>query len=258
MDWRDEPVPPQVVEAAGKHRLGVLLTSARTSGLSPAVQGMSGLALVVVIAYLVSMVGTALNLPGPVLTVLALVGILGGLVVVLLVRSRGRALYLFEGGAVVVRDGKHVLEVVPWAEMVPVEVDQRRIGHQTRNIVAALTISGARGKVFACIDEVAVRLADVIASVEAGRAWAALRAGRSVVYGPLTLTPTDLVVSGTAVPWAHVTQFRCGELWFVVRGAGPVGAPELARVPRATVPHQRTVIALGERMGAEARQPHSG
>jgi hypothetical protein len=164
-------------------------------------------------------------------------------------------LYLFEGGAVVVRDRRRVVEVVPWGEMVPVEFDQRKVTTGNGSSFPALQISGANGKVFACTHDEAVRLADVIASVEVQRAHAALRAGRSVVYGPITFTRDTLFIDRTAVPWAEVTRIRTGDWWLVVRGAGADGTAVLGRVFRSVVPHQRTVISLGERLGAAARQP---
>jgi hypothetical protein len=144
--------------------------------------------------------------------------------------------------------------------MVPMETDQRRvrIGGGGGRTFPALYVLGAHGRVFTCTHDEAVRLADVIASVEVRRAWAALQAGRPVVYGPITFTADSLVVGDTEVPWADVTRLRVGDLWLVVRGAGTFVGAELARVLRPQVPHLRTVLSLGERMATAAREPHAG
>lgn len=257
-DWRDEAVPPRVVDAAAEHRLGALLTSARTSGLSPAMRGLGVVGLLLVVPYLAAMLGTVLGLPDPVRMGLTLIATVGGLVALILIWARSSALYLFEGGAVVARERERGVVVVPWAEMVPIETDQSHASTSSQRTFPALYINGARGRVFSCTHDEAVRLADVIASVEVRRAWAALQAGRSVVYGPMTFTTDNLVVGDTVVPWADVTRFRVGDLWIVVRGSGTHTAVELARVLRPQVPHLRTVLSLGERLATAAREPHAG
>jgi hypothetical protein len=254
MDWRDDRVPPRVVDAAAEHGMGALLTMVRTKALTPTERVLGGGMAFLGAPFLVAVLGTLGQVSRDVIYIVVLgVLVLAGLGAVL-VAVFGSRLYLFQGGAVVLKERRSTLEVVPWAGLAPVEGEQRPIRPDANTPFPVLEIRGPRGVVFSCSHGEAVRLADVISSVELPRAWAALRAGTPVGYGPFTFTPEALVVGQLEVPWADVTRFRTTGLEIVVRGAGVHGADNLTRVFRAQVPHQRTVIALGEQLGAEARQ----
>ncbi|MCO1655801.1 hypothetical protein [Pseudonocardia humida] len=260
MDWRDEVVPPQVVDAAAAHGLGALLTSARGSGLTPVVRMIGGVVALLVLPWLVLTGLMALQVAHPVVVV-AFVGVLlTGAAGAGALRAANPVLYLFEGGAVVSADRRRAIQVVPWAELVPIENERRGVpfGGASGPSITVLDVHGPRGRVFRCEGREAVRLADVIASVELPRARAALRLGSPVRYGSLTLTPDALVVGPLPTPWADVTRLHAVDHHVVVGGVFDVGPVELLRVPRREVPHQRTLIALGEQLGVAARQPHAG
>jgi hypothetical protein len=258
MDWRDQPVPPRVRDAAAEHRLGALLTAVRTKALTPTERALGGGLAFIGAPFLVAVLANLGGVPAQTMMSMVYGVLLLACAAALLVALFGSRLYLFEGGAVVVKERRSALEVVPWAQLVPVEGEQQRIGPGGAGRFPVLELRGPRGRVFSCGHADAVRLADVISSVELPRAWAALQAGTPVRYGPLTLAPHALLVGEASIPWADVTRFRTTVLDLVVRGAGAHGAEDLARVLRHEVPHQRTVIALGERLGTAARQPARG
>jgi hypothetical protein len=254
MDWRDEPVPPRVRDAAAEHGLGALLTAVRSKALTPAGRVLGGGAAFVGAPFLVAVLCNGAGVPFEVMAKLVYGVLAVAAVAAVLVALSGSRLYLFEGGAVVVGERRAALEVVPWAQLLPIEGEERTIRPDGGAPFPVLEVRGPRGRVFSCSHGEAVRLADVICSVELARAWAALQAGAAVHYGPLTLTRRTLAVGDLVLPWADVTRIRATGPQLVVRGAGPRGAGDLAGVLRVEVPHERTAIALGERMGAAARQ----
>jgi hypothetical protein len=241
-----------VVAAAAERGLGAPLTCARSSGLTPVVR-VGGVAAVLFLLTQVSLASGQLS--GPLF--LAAVGLVGlvcaGAVAAL--RAFGSVLHLFERGAVVVTDRGRGVEVLPWAELAPIENERRSMWLTHREpTVPVLAVHGARGRVFRCDGTEAVRLADVICSVELPRAWAALRAGVPLRFGPLTLTPDALVVGDLVTPWAAVTRLRVKDHLLVVGGAHDIGGLEMLRLPRRDIPHQRTLMALGEQLAVAARR----
>jgi hypothetical protein len=256
MDWRGAIIPDRVVDAAAEHGLGALLTAARATHLTLVVRVVVGV-VTLVVGFNVGLLLMVADRRDALLTVLLLV--IAGFVVRAVLALTGPVLYLFERGAIVATDRKRPLQVVPRTELVPIETERRPMPFGgRRGWVAVLDVRGPQGSLFVCDSHDAVRLADVLASVEVPAAVAALRSGHPLFFGPITLTPHALVIGQLTVPWADDTQLRTTDTHLVLGGARDVGPLELVQVPRPEVPHQRTLIAVANQVAAETRLTRTG
>jgi hypothetical protein len=236
---------PRVAEAARTHDLGGPVTSARANRLGRA-RVVVGFGVWAAVTWVVAQVARVIGLPGWTFAVLVLLWVLVGLAAAGRWMQAGGTLYLHERGAVVDRPGCPV-EVLAWTDLLPCEHHRRRpvVGERR-----ALTIRVGPRVVFTCIEEVADRLADVIAVVEHARARAVLAAGGTLDYGIVQVTRDALVLGRSTVPWAAVTGMRAepAVLRVFAAGGGPVP------LPRAGVAHQRTLLRLGPELADGARR----
>jgi hypothetical protein len=256
MDWRDAIIPDRVVDTAAEHGLGALLTAARATHLTPVVRVVVGV-VTLVVGFNAVLLLMVVDRRDALSTILLLV--IAGFVVRAVLQVTGPVLYLFERGAILATDRKRPLQVVPRNQLVPIETERRPMPLGGRRAtVTVLDVRGPQGSLFVCDGHDAVRMADVLASVEVPAAVAALRSGHPLAYGPITLTPHALVIGQLTVPWADVTQLRTTDMHLVLGGARDVGPLELVRVFRPEVPHQRTLMAVANQFAAESRRVRVG
>ncbi len=237
--------PPRVGEAARTHDLGGPVTSAEANRLGRA-RALVGFGVWVAVIAGLGRVAHAVDVPGWVLAVLVFLSLLVGLAVAGRWMKAGGTLYLHERGAVVDRPGRPV-EVLGWTDLLPCEHHQRRPVVGGRR---ALTFRVGPRVVFTCTEEVADRLADVVAAMEQARARAVLAAGGTLDYGIVQVTREALVLRRCTLPWAAVTGMRAEPS--VLRVFAGSGGP--VPLPRAGVAHQRTLLRLGPELADGARR----
>lgn len=237
--------PPRVVEAARAHDLGGPVTVAQANRLGR-VRALAGFGVWLVVVVLISQLARVVDGPGWVFAVLVFLSVLVGLSIAGRWMGAGGTLYLHERGAVVDRPGRPV-EVLAWTDLLPCEYHQRRpvVGGRP-----ALSFRVGPRVVFTCTEEVADRLADVVAAMEQGRARAVLAAGGTLDYGIVQVTREALVLGRSTLPWAAVTgmQAEPSVLWVLAGRGAPVP------LPRAGVAHQRTLMRLGPELADSARR----
>jgi hypothetical protein len=237
--------PPRVIQAARAHDLGGPVTSAQANRLSmPRVLGGFGVWVVLMVGM--GQLAAAVRGPGWIFAVLIFLSVLVACYVAGRWMEAGGTLYLHERGAVVDHPRRPV-EVLAWTDLLPCE-HHRRLpvvgGHR------ALTIRVGPRAAFTCAEEVADRIADVIAAMEQPRASAVLAAGGTLDYGVVQVSREALVLPRFTLPWAAVTGMRAEQSVLLVFAG--TGAPVSLR--RDGVAHQRTLLRLGPRLADDARR----
>jgi hypothetical protein len=239
------PTPRRVVEAAREHRLGGPVTTAAAHRLSPA-RILLGAGLWVVCWMAASLLLVVVRPPGWLAVPAVVLSVLLGLYAAGRRLTCGGTLHLYERGAVIDHPRRPVVALA-WAHLLPCEHRKRLAlggGHR------ALTVRIGPRAVFTCTQEIADRLADVIAAMELPRARSVLATGGTLDYGAVQVTPDALVVERHTLPWAAVTGMQVDgpHLWIFSWSGAPV--PLL----RAGVAHQRTLMLLGAHLADAARR----
>jgi hypothetical protein len=205
---------------------------ARRRGLA-VVGGVGGLALTL-LGALLTRAGGVLGVAGAVLLLVAVLGVLAGLVA--LRRGAGRV-QLSPAGLVRARGGGRV-DAVRW--------DQ--VAELRRAPGPVLTLRRGDGDLVTFGPELGAELDRVIAAAERGvtsarlpGAEAALRSGGEVRFGTLTARPAGLDGDGWTVAWRRVARIALVGDDVVVTATGPA---ERLATPVADVPGYCVLIAL--------------
>jgi hypothetical protein len=235
----DDPAPP-AARAAQDAGLGGLLASARQEPRvgTHVAAGIMYMALSTLPAVLLgALFGSA---PGVVAVLVA--GTLGLTGVCWLCTPAATAVtvHVHELGAVVVDAGAPD-RVRTSTGLVPYELggagpadDALVLRDERRQVVQIL--SGAA----------AAALATAFAQAETPRATDALELHRAVRYGPVLLRGDAVAFGGVRLPWSRVERISTSPTRLELRARG-VDRP-VATVRRDEVPHQRTVLAVADRM----------
>ena len=211
---------------------------ARRIGL--AVAGGAGGIVLAVLGVLLTTAGGVLRVAGAVVLLVAVLGVLAGLVA--LRRGAGRV-QLSPAGLVVTGAG----EAVRWDQVTELR----------RTPGPVLTLRRADGTLITLGPELGGDLERVIAAAERGvtgarlpGAEAALRSGR-VRFGALTARPAGLEGDGWTVPWRRVAGVALDGDDVVVTATGPA---ERLVTPVAEVPGYCVLIALAAGLTAPQRR----